>query len=76
MKLEPFNPPPQALPTRNSEVLKSFVAYCEAHPHERFWQALRNWTQYQFIYVSNDSPYTPLEETILYDTFFWEGRNG
>jgi hypothetical protein len=27
--------------TRNSETLASFVAYCEAHPLERFWQVLR-----------------------------------
>lgn len=30
--------------TRNSEKLASFVAYCESHPDERFWQALRNWS--------------------------------
>jgi len=23
--------------------LSSFVSYCEAHPEQRFWQALRNW---------------------------------
>ena len=30
--------------TRNSERLASLVAYCQAHPDELFWQALRNWS--------------------------------
>lgn len=29
--------------------LKSFTSYCKAHPEERFWQALRNWSEYDFI---------------------------
>lgn len=28
---------------KNELQLKKFTAYCEAHPSERFWQALRNW---------------------------------
>jgi hypothetical protein len=48
--------------SRNSVVLASFVAYCKAHPDERFWQALRNWCgKYNFIYAN-------------IDTFYWEGR--
>ena len=35
--------------TRNSEALASFTKYCEQHPHERFWQALRNWSRWAFI---------------------------
>lgn len=54
--------------TRNSVVLDSFVKYCEEHPEERFWQALRNWSMYAFIYVS-DYPVFGLR-----DTFYWEGR--
>ncbi len=30
--------------------LKSFIAYCEKHPEERFWQAIRNFSGYAFIY--------------------------
>jgi len=30
--------------TRNSEVLASFVKYCEENPELRFWQALKNWS--------------------------------
>ncbi|HXE14054.1 MAG TPA: hypothetical protein VN633_18145, partial [Bryobacteraceae bacterium] len=32
--------------TRNSEALANFTKYCEQHPHERFWQALRNWSRW------------------------------
>jgi hypothetical protein len=58
--------------TRNSEVLASFVAYCEANPEQRFWQALRNWTKYNFVLVSNQppSPWAGFE-----DTFYWEGKD-
>ena len=56
---------------KNKEKLTSFTAYCEAHPEERFFQALLNWgktpegKQIHFIYVeSSDNP--------LRDTFYWE----
>lgn len=26
------------------ETLESFVKYCEENPEQRFWQALRNWS--------------------------------
>lgn len=65
--------------TRNSEVLASFVKYCEEHPQERFWQALRNWipaeTGLHFVLLSNLPP-NPSGEQKLVDTFYWEGRDG
>ena len=30
--------------------LESFIKYCKEHPDERFWQALRNWSEYDFIF--------------------------
>ena len=48
--------------TRNSEVLKTFIKYCEEHPQERFWQALRNWAEVGFIFADKQ------------DTFYWEGK--
>jgi hypothetical protein len=57
--------------TRNSKVLKSFVEYCEANPSQRFWQALRNWSDHNFIYASPQKPPGGVWE----DTFNWEGRN-
>lgn len=57
--------------TGNREVLTDFVRYCEENPNLRFWQALRNWAEVNFLVVS-DSP------NVLYDgqdTFYWEGKN-
>jgi hypothetical protein len=73
-------PPVWYIPmNRNSEVLKSFVEYCEANPDLRFWQALRNWSDYNFIYASNRL-YPPLlgmpdTNDPIIDTFYWEGRS-
>jgi hypothetical protein len=80
--MEPFDPPPEAPKTRNSEVLASFVAYCQANPGLRFWQALLNWSKVGFILASNYSPLyieatqVPDGDTVkLTDTYYWEGRN-
>lgn len=54
--------------TRNRRVLASFVAYCKAHPEERFWQALRNWAGVGFVFVSDT-----LAEGVR-DTFYREGK--
>jgi hypothetical protein len=53
---------------RNSKVLASFTAYCKAHPQERFWQALRNWSGAYFILWNRDGRND-------HDTFNWEGRD-
>ena len=58
--------------TRNSEVLKDFVAYCKANPEQRFWQALRNWSGYNFIFAKDAKEY----DDHGYDTFYWEGKQG
>lgn len=65
--------------TRNSEALDSFIEYCESHPHERFWQALRNWSRFSFILGSAVPPceLTPTNSARpwvdLCDTFYVEG---
>ena len=38
---------------KNQELLKEFIKYSEAHPEERFWQALRNWSGSRFIFAGN-----------------------
>ena len=30
--------------------LKSFIKYCEKYPEQRFWQALRNFSEYDVIF--------------------------
>ncbi len=54
--------------SKNYNLLQEFIGYCDLHPNERFWQALRNWSKQTLIYASNDST--------IKDTFFWEGKNG
>ena len=58
-------------PTRNSKCLQDFVDYCTTHPDERFWQALRNWSNYSFIVASDILP----EGDGTWDTFYWEGKD-
>jgi len=37
---------------KSKKLLDSFTNYCNLYPKERFWQALRNWSRYYFIYGS------------------------
>lgn len=66
--------------TRNSKALDSFVEYCESHPQERFWQALRNWSKWNFILGTNTPPrdlvidYTG--RGLVQDTFYLEDLEG
>jgi len=54
---------------KNRKILNSFIAYCNAYPDQRFWQALRNWSVFEFIYVAkfSDGDFT--------DTFYFEGKD-
>ena len=51
--------------TRNSQELESFTLYCQENTQERFWQALRNWSNVGFVGVSNDREHWQ-------DTFYLE----
>jgi hypothetical protein len=67
--------------TRNAEALASFVAYCEANPEQRFWQALRNWSRYDYVLGYNGEVYglyalAEKTRTRLHDTFNLEGLSG
>lgn len=52
-------------------LLRELADYCAAHPDERFWQALRNWAGYQYVFAGDE-----YKITSQHDTFFWEGRRG
>ena len=52
----------------NKEVLNSFIKYCKENPNQRFWQALRNWSMFNFIWVSNSRS---IDEHDLKDTFYF-----
>jgi len=55
---------------RSKKMLESFTVYCNTHPYERFWQALRNWSNYAFIWGETS-------DRKMEDTFFIEdGEKG
>jgi len=56
---------------KSAKLLGEFTGYCLAHPEERFWQALRNWTGMARILADEKSG----PRGVL-DTFYWEDRNG
>jgi len=59
-----------SVPLKNGELLESFVDHCKTNPTERFWQALRNWSKYTFIFGSKSKKhYEAIVMTDLEDTF-------
>jgi len=56
---------------KNQKTLNSFVEYCQQHPELRFWQALRNWSGFSFVWVS----FSYQESTDLLDTYFFTEKN-
>jgi hypothetical protein len=53
---------------KQNTLLESFILYCHTYPRQRFWQALRNWSQYNFIYGSKEL----IRAKGLEDTFYKE----
>lgn len=62
---------------RSEDLLKEFAKYCQEHPEERFWQALRNWSGKPFILVAELSnlPQEIWNNDSIEDTFYWEKKN-
>ena len=58
----------KVIKNKNTTTLKSFVEYCEAHPDERFWQALRNWAEVDSILFNKSDKFE------IEDTFYREGK--
>ena len=55
--------------SKNYDLLQSLTTYCLAHPEERLWQALRNWSGFNAIFVLDE------KAEDLKDTFYWENKN-
>ena len=55
---------------RAKDTLESFVQYCVDRPELRFWQAVRNWSDFVRVVgiIDVDGQYV--------ETFNFEGRNG
>lgn len=59
------------MPIRSEKTKQEFIKYLEEHPEERFWQAVRNFSNYAFILASD---YPPSQEGQI-DTFYIEEKN-
>ena len=47
---------------------REFLAFCEAHPELRFWQALLAWSGQGFIWAGPD-------DASRDDTFYWRVKD-
>lgn len=54
---------------KNQEMLQSFAKYMMEHPTQRFWQALRNWSDTNFIFMSDATSHEDAKNH-LQDTFY------
>ena len=52
---------------KNKKLLKDFSRYCEKHSEQRFWQALRNWSGFSYVYAEDDNG--------LSDTFYFTEKD-
>lgn len=60
---------------KNKDLLAGFTKYCEEHPEQRFWQALRNWAGVAFVLTSDDFDFTARTYSTVQDTFYWDNKN-
>lgn len=59
---------------RDSEIKENFIQYMDDHPELRFWQAVRNWSGYGFVYAGEGEMQPDGEIKLnVEDTFYWEG---
>jgi hypothetical protein len=58
---------------KSKKLLDDFTKYCQERPELRFWQALRNWTVYNFIVVTDDIE--NISSNTIKDTFYWEEKD-
>jgi hypothetical protein len=60
--------------SNNEKTLQDFTEFCRHHKELRFWQCLRDWSDYAFIYGSNipigeiDIPIEP--DNFITDTYY------
>lgn len=71
------------LKANHDSTLDSFIKYCEANPSERFWQALKNWANVDYLFFGYATSKYGGEaakidgnaiKVFLTDTYHLEGR--
>ncbi len=48
-----------------------FLLFCAKHPELRFWQALRIWSNYPYIWISKKY----IEDPDLIDTYYFKNEH-
>jgi hypothetical protein len=64
--------------TKNSVLAENFKMYCDLHPDERFYQALKNWSGAQFILTAQSVTIESGKKDVyndVEDTYNWEEKN-
>lgn len=65
---------------KNKKLLEQFIEYCETNPEQRFWQALRNWSEVGFVYVQKKGDFLVKANAMngqdiqIVDTFYFEDK--
>lgn len=55
-----------------AEVLaQELLDFCKKNPSQRFWQALRNWSEHSYVLISEDKD----GHKGLRDTFYFKDKN-
>lgn len=67
--------------SKNRGLLNCFIKYCELNPEQRFWQALKNWSKWNYILKSThyesamfNHKYLSDNDVETQDTFYEETR--
>jgi hypothetical protein len=55
--------PMQDKPSKAIEKAEALLEYCKAHPGERYWQAIRNLSEYAFIFGGQSTDKSEAEDT-------------
>lgn len=57
---------------KSKKQLDSFIDFCREYPELRFWQALRAWSEADYIFWKGVDLKDGSEK--IEDTFYWEKR--
>lgn len=59
---------------KNQTLKEGLIEYFINNPEQRFWQAIRNYSKYNFVLVSDTLDLDTNEFKNVEDTFYKEGR--
>lgn len=60
---------------KNKKLLDEFTEYCNQNTELRFWECLRFWVGFNYIFVSNNYDVDKNEVIGAIDTFYWQEKD-